>query len=483
MTASPKIDETRILIYGAGTAGAMIGREIVNDPAQGLELVVYADDDPEKTGGELQGVPIAGGIAELPEIINQYEIEEVLIAMPSASGDIIRKISDVCIDEETPYRVLPGIFEIIHGDAFLNQIREIEYENLLKREPIELDLEAISGKKEGRTVLVTGAGGSIGSELCRQLTSFKPRSILMLGHGENSIYEIANEMAEKYPGLPTYPLISSVCDRAKVRRFMEKYRPEIVFQAAAHKHVPLMEVNIEEAIKNNVTGTRVMAEEAQNSGAEQFVLISTDKAVNPVNAMGASKMIAELFVQSIPRKGRTRYITVRFGNVMGSRGSVINLFKRQIAAGGPVTVTHPDVTRYFMTTYEAVQLVIQASAIGEDRDIMILDMGQPIRIEDLALDLIRLSGKVPEKDIAIEYIGLKPGERLYEELFTNYEDLKATEIDEIMAAVPLNINAERIIKLVNAIEEAAAQMDTVLMLDILRDLVPTYDPDRYIREL
>jgi len=467
--------DKRVVICGAGEAGEMIAREIVKHPRLMLKPVAFLDDDRRKTGKEVAGIPVVGVTAEVATAARKFNADEVLIAMPSATGDAVRRIAETCMAAALTYRILPGIFEIIHGDARLSQLREVEVEDLLKRDPIRLDLESIRESVAGRTVLVTGAGGSIGSELCRQLTSFAPRRLVMLGRGENSVFNIGLEMEQKFPQTPCATVVGDARDRAKMEAVFRQYRPEIIYHAAAHKHITLMEQNLEEAIKNNVTGTRVVAEEALAAGVDRFVLISTDKAVNPVSAMGASKNVAELVAQCLRGRGRTSFVTVRFGNVLGSRGSVITLFKKQIAQGGPVTITHRDMTRYFMTIYEAVQLVIQASAIGLDGEIMILDMGKPVRIQDLAYDLIRLSGFVPEKDIEIKYVGIKPGERLMEELFASYEDLKTTPIEEIMVAIHPPVDAAAKLPLILALEEAAAAMDRERTTALLRELVPTYN--------
>ncbi len=470
------VKNKRVIICGAGEAGEMIAREIAKHPRLNLEAVAFLDDDRTKTGRTVAGIPVVGVTGEVATAGERLAADEVLIAIPSAAGSVVRRIAEACIAAALTYRILPGIFEIIHGDARLSQLREVEVEDLLKRDPIVLDLASIRESVTAKTILVTGAGGSIGSELCRQLTSFDPKLIVILGHGENSVFNIAVELEQKFSRTPVIPLVGDVRDRAKMHAVFQRYRPDIVYHAAAHKHITLMEQNLEEAVKNNVTGTRVAAEEALAAGADRFVLISTDKAVNPVSAMGASKMVAELVVRCLLARRPTTFVTVRFGNVLGSRGSVITLFKKQIAQGGPVTITHRDMTRYFMTIYEAVQLVIQASALGLDGEVMILDMGKPVRIQDLAYDLIRLSGYVPGKDIAIEYIGVKPGERLVEELFASYEDLKTTPIDEIMAALPPPVDADAVMPKISRLEEAAAAMDREATVKYLRELVPSYDP-------
>lgn len=479
MDTPPSSRVKNVIICGAGEAGEMIAREIAKHPRLGLRTVAFLDDERAKTGGEVAGVPVVGVTAEVANQAERLKADEVLIAMPSASGDAVRRIAEICIAAELTYRILPGIFEIIHGDARLSQLREVEVEDLLKRDPIELDLDSIRESVSGRNILVTGAGGSIGSELCRQLTSFDPASLLLLGHGENSVFNIALEIEQKFPATAAVALVGDIRDRGTMKAAFKKYRPDIVYHAAAHKHITLMEQNVEEAVKNNVTGTRTLAEAAIEAETGRFILVSTDKAVNPVSTMGASKMVAEMVVQCLRESTLTEFITVRFGNVLGSRGSVITLFKKQIAQGGPVTITHRDMTRYFMTVYEAVQLLIQASAIGHDGEIMILDMGKPVRIADLAYDLIRLSGYVPEKDIGIEYVGIKRGERLSEELFASYEDLKETPIEEIMVAIPPPISAKAdLVKYkIEKLEEAAAAMDLETTVQLLRELVPTYNPE------
>ncbi|MHB1702465.1 MAG: polysaccharide biosynthesis protein, partial [Acidobacteriaceae bacterium] len=390
--------------------------------------------DPEKEGFLIHGVPVLGPRSVLPDVIRAQQVNEVIIALPMASSSAVREVVSLCTPLGVELKTLPSMHELIDGKVSISQIRNVEIEDVLQRDSVQLDMDAISGYLTGETVLVTGAGGSIGSELCRQIVRFKPKRLLILGHGENSIYEIDLELGRMGAEADIVPIIADVQDLNRIDQVFSNYRPGVVFHAAAHKHVPLMEANPEEAVKNNVFGTRNVAEAAHRHGSKRFVLISTDKAVNPANVMGASKRVAELVVQELSRRSSTTFVAVRFGNVLGSRGSVIPLFKRQIAQGGPVTVTHPDMTRYFMTIPEAAQLVIQAGAMGQGGEIFLLDMGKPVRILDLAVDLIRLSGFEPYVDIPIEFVGVRPGEKLNEELLTSVETTVATKHNRIVVA-------------------------------------------------
>lgn len=430
----PTATKKRVLIIGAGDAGAMIAREMRSNPGLGIEPVGFVDDDRAKQGMLIHNVPVLGNREDIPRIVRESRIDETIIAMPTAPGKTIREIKAICQSVPVSFKTIPGIYELITGIVSLKQIRDVQIEDLLRREPVRTDVTAIQHYLAGTTILVTGAGGSIGSELCRQIARYAPRELILLGHGENSLYKMGLELDEKYPDLKYRQVIGDIRDRHRMRWAFERFKPATVFHAAAHKHVPLMEVNRAEAITNNVLGTQNLLGLATRCGVERFVLISSDKAVNPVNIMGASKRLAEMLVQeAADRTGRT-YVAVRFGNVLGSRGSVVPRFQEQIAAGGPVTITHPDMLRYFMTIPEAVQLVLQAAALGQDGEVFVLDMGEPLRVLDLALDLIELSGLQPYADIDIEFTGVRPGEKLSEELFVDGENYHTTRHDKIFVA-------------------------------------------------
>lgn len=424
----------RTMVYGAGEAGLMLVKEYARHPELGCQVVGFLDDDPRKLGGELSGIKVLGSGADLAPLAEKHRVSHLVIAMPSAKGNVIRQITEQGRQLGLQIKILPGIFEMVGSTVLVRQVRDVQIEDILGREEIKVDLEAIAGYLSGETVLVTGAGGSIGSELCRQAARFRPKQLLLLGHGENSIYEIHQELRQIYPDLDLRPVIADIQDEAKIRRIFEQYRPGVVFHAAAHKHVPLMEANPDEAIKNNIFGTLHVARAADFYKAKRFVLLSSDKAVNPTSVMGATKRAAEYVIQSLAANSATVFMAVRFGNVLGSRGSVIPLFKRQIAAGGPVTVTDPKMVRYFMTIPEAVQLVVQAGSMGRGGEVFVLDMGKPVRIVDLATDLIRLSGLEPEVDIRIEFTGVRPGEKLFEELLTAEEGTMTTMHERIYVA-------------------------------------------------
>lgn len=422
------------LIFGAGDAGVMICREIKRHSNSGYKIVGFVDDDPAKQGLRVAGVPVLGTRDDLDRLVGQYGITHMIIAMPSAKGRTVREISNLALDLGLQVKVLPGLYELVEGKVSVSHIRDVQIEDLLGREEISVDLESIAAYLAGETVLVTGAGGSIGSELCRQIAQFGPRKLVLLGHGENSIHDIYLELREKYPTLDLIPVIASVQDKARIDAVFDEFRPGVVFHAAAHKHVPLMELNPTEAIKNNVFGTLNVALAADRVGVSRFVMLSSDKAVNPTSVMGMTKRVAEIVIQWLNRQSKTIFVAVRFGNVLGSRGSVVPLFQRQIDAGGPVTVTDPRMVRYFMTIPEAVQLVIQAGALGTGGEVFVLDMGEPVRILDLARDLIRLSGYEPDVDIPIVFTGARPGEKLCEELLTAEEGMKATSHERIFRA-------------------------------------------------
>ncbi|MFZ3171904.1 MAG: nucleoside-diphosphate sugar epimerase/dehydratase [Carboxydocellales bacterium] len=434
-----RIGIKRALIVGAGDAGAVVAREFKRPNGIQVRPIGFIDDDPQKLSLQMLGLSVLGTRQDIPRLVKQYFINEIIIALPSAPRSVIKNIVNICKDTGVQLKILPGVYELINGRVSVNQIRDVQVEDLLGREPIQVDLEEIASYLKEQVVLVTGAGGSIGSELCRQTCRFNPKKLILLGHGENSIYEIEMELRRKFPGLAIETEIVDIQDRGKIDNIFEKYKPEVVFHAAAHKHVPLMEKNPEEAIKNNILGTRNVAEAADKAHAKVFVMISTDKAVNPTSVMGATKRVAEMIVQSMDKVSKTRFVAVRFGNVLGSRGSVIPLFKKQIGEGGPVTVTHPEMVRYFMTIPEATQLVIQAGAMAKGGETFILDMGEPVKIDDLARDLIRLSGLEPDIDIQVVYTGVRPGEKLYEELLTEEEGTLKTKHERILVAKPTEV--------------------------------------------
>jgi FlaA1/EpsC-like NDP-sugar epimerase len=414
-------NKKKTLIVGAGSAGTMVARQLLKNPETDLFPVAFVDDDFHKWNLQIYNLYVKGAIKDIPELVESMEIENIVIAIPSLKKSELKRIYEQCAKTKAKTKILPLIEDLVSGKVSVKQIRDVEVEDLLGREPIELDMSSISKKLTGKTVLVTGAGGSIGSEICRQISRFSPERILLLGHGENSIYQIDMELKKKYSQeFEIIPIIADVQDRARIFAVMKQYRPDVVYHAAAHKHVPLMEYNPGEAVKNNIFGTRNVAEAADAFDVKNFVLISTDKAVNPPNVMGATKRFTEMIVQNLAKESKTKFVAVRFGNVLGSRGSVIPLFKKQIQAGGPVTVTDPEITRYFMTIPEASRLVIQAGALARGGEVFVLDMGEPVKIVDLAKNLITLSGYSIE-EIGIEYTGLRPGEKMYEELLNENE--------------------------------------------------------------
>jgi FlaA1/EpsC-like NDP-sugar epimerase len=427
-------DARRAIIAGAGAAGEMIVKELLSHPQLGLNPIGFVDDDASKHGHRMCDLPVLGALSAIPDIVSQYDIDEIIIAMPRAPGRIVRRVVKAALEAGAKTRTIPGMYDILSGRVTVASLREVEIQDLLRRDPIQTDLQQVRSLATGETVLVTGAGGSIGSELCRQLARLEPSQILLLGHGENSIFDVELELAESYPNVTYVPIVADVRDRERMRRVIERYQPYAVFHAAAHKHVPLMEGNLAEAITNNVLGTRNVAELSAEFGVEHLVLISTDKAVRPTNVMGATKRVAEQIVQEIAETRRRNFVAVRFGNVLGSRGSVVPTFLRQIQTGGPVTVTHPEMRRYFMTIPEAVQLVLQAGAIGKGGEVFVLNMGEPVKILDLATDLIRLSGLEVGTDIEIRFTGTRPGEKLYEELFFSSENAYPTGHPKVLRA-------------------------------------------------
>jgi FlaA1/EpsC-like NDP-sugar epimerase len=489
-----------VLIMGAGEAGSGILREIRANPQTGLLPVGFIDDDPSKRGVLIQRVRVLGDREAIPALVREHHVEQMIIAMPSAPGKTVREITGICEEAGVRARVIPGMYELLGETIHINQLRDVQIEDLLRREPIRTDTAQVEALLRGRRVLVTGAGGSIGAELCRQIARCEPAEIVLLGHGENSVFDIHNELharLENREGTRQNPeahsgagakrsaaaapvlqsVIADIRFEERLQHVMERHRPEIVFHAAAHKHVPFMESNIEDAVTNNVLGTRRLVDACVAGGVTHFVLISTDKAVNPASVMGATKRVAELIVREAARTTGRCFVAVRFGNVLGSRGSVVPYFQKQIAGGGPVTVTHPEMSRYFMTIPEAVQLVLQAAALGLGGELFVLDMGEPVRIVDLARDLIRLSGLEPDRDIEIRFTGLRPGEKLSEDLFGEQESYSRTEHQKIFVCRDGGDTSAALRSEVQALVAAAERGSVDETRRLLHRLVPEYGGD------
>jgi FlaA1/EpsC-like NDP-sugar epimerase len=476
---SRRIVERRTLIYGAGSAGITLLKEIRHNPRLTYHLCGFLDDSPDKKGLRLAGVPVLGGGDEIDALVKEHNIETILIAIPSATGAEMTRILKHCHAAKAECKTVPGLGEIIEGHALAGQIREVAVEDLLGRTPVQLDEGQIRRQLEGKTVLVTGAAGSIGSELCRQIARFRPAKIVGFEIAESPLFEIDREMRQAFPHVPFLPVVGSIQNRARIDEVLSQYKPSAIYHAAAYKHVPLMEAHIFEAVENNVFGTYNMAVAAAKHGVEDFVLISSDKAVRPTNVMGATKRVAELFLLAL-QNGRTNYVAVRFGNVLGSNGSVIPIFKKQIAAGGPVTVTHPEMRRFFMTIPESCQLVLQASAIGKGGQICVLDMGQPVKIVDLARNLILLSGLKPDEDIKIKFTGMRPGEKLYEELSTLLEDTVPTTHEKIRIFIGNGMPAGDIQVWLGHLHDVCEARDTGRLVVALKELVLDYNPSIYL---
>lgn len=471
-------DGKKILIVGAGDCGEKICREIINNYKLRHNIVGFIDDDPEKLGKKIHGIPVLGFTGEARKVSKKTRADEVLVAIPSATSKEIRKIIDICKECGITFKIIPGYSELIDGKVTVNSIREVAYCDLLGREVIKLDTEEIGGYLKGKRVLVTGAGGSIGSELCRQICRFKPESVILYERAESPLYEIELDIRHGFPGMRCIAVLADVRDTGELNKTFMTHKPHVVFHAAAYKHVPMLELQPWKAIENNIRGTLNLVEVSKKHKVERFVFVSTDKAVRPTNIMGASKRVAEMLVQSQNGCGlsNTRFMIVRFGNVIGSVGSVVPLFKKQIEKGGPVTVTHPDVTRYFMTIPEACQLILQTGAMGIGGEIFLLDMGTPIKIVDMARDLIRLSGFVPDEDIKIEYVGLRPGEKLYEELITEGEGIVPTSHEKIMALKGLDCSLDILNGNIEELTRLSEDQDHNKIKQLLKKIVPEYMP-------
>ncbi len=468
-----KAQAKRALIVGAGDAGALVVRELQKSSQINLTAAGFLDDNPTKQRQQIYGVPVVGTVTDLAHVLDNQHIDEVIIAIPSAPGRIIRMVSDICRLKGIPFRTMPGIYELLGGKVSVSRLRDVDITDLLRREPARIRDEEIGETLNGRVVMVTGAGGSIGRELCRQIARWGPAELLMLGHGENSIFEALLDLQESFPGLPIQPLICDVRDRERLGNLMTKYQPQVVFHAAAHKHVPMMEKNVEEAVSNNILGTQNLVDLAVAHGVERLVMISTDKAIRPVNVMGGTKRIGEMIVLDAAARSGLAYSVVRFGNVLGSRGSVVPIFKRQIARGGPITITHPDMRRYFMTIPEAVYLVLQSSSLGQGGETYVLNMGQQVRILDLAEDLIRLSGLTPGRDVEIVFTGVRPGEKLSEDLWDEGCTFQPTPHPDIFRLdTQEELHGEELRRAVNELGRLAREGDSTSVVRMLDDLIP-----------
>lgn len=470
-----KINASKIMIIGAGESSNMLIKEITNSSFINGQVKCLIDDDPGKLGKYIQGIKVVGNRESILHNARKYEIDQIIIALPSASRKNIKEITNICKETDCELKILPGIYQLVNGEVGISNLRNVEVEDLLGREPIQVNVDQIAEYVRGKVVLVTGGGGSIGSELCRQIAQHIPKQLIIVDIYENNAYDIKQELEQKYPRLNLEVLIGSVRNTSRMNSIFEKYRPDIVYHAAAHKHVPLMEDSPNEAIKNNVYGTLKTVQAADKYGTGRFVLISTDKAVNPTNIMGASKRICEMIVQMYDKHSDTEFVAVRFGNVLGSNGSVIPLFKNQIAHGGPVTVTDPEIIRYFMTIPEAVSLVIEAGLYAKGGEIFVLDMGEPVKILDLAENLIRLSGYTPYDDIPIVFTGLRPGEKLYEELLMSEEGMKDTENKMIHIGRPIEINEDKFLQQLEKLK-MALEKEPDDIRNMIKEVVPTYNP-------
>lgn len=474
---STDADMVNTLIIGAGDAGATIAREIERYHKRSRKVIGFIDDDESKFNRLMGGVRILGNRYDIPSIVKENKVKEIIIAMPSVTRNEIRNIMEICSPLKCKVNTLPGMYQLLDDEVLVSHLHPVSIEDLLERDEVRLDMDIVEHYIRDKVVLVTGAGGSIGSEICRQIMRVGPKQLLLLGHGENSIYLINQELKNIYKDGPIIPIIADIRDKQQLDQIFTQYNPQVVFHAAAHKHVPLMEIQPMAAVLNNIYGTRNVADVAGRHGVERFVMISTDKAVNPTSVMGATKRVAEKVIISMNDTYDTKYITVRFGNVLGSRGSVIPLFKKQIEAGGPVTVTDPEMTRYFMTIPEASQLVLQAGAMGKGGEVFLLDMGEPVKIIDLARNMIRLSGLEPDKDIHIKITGLRPGEKKYEELLTSEEGTNRTNHTKIFEAPLDTVDRDWLIDKIAIFDSCETDMDVI---GVLQDIIPTYTPNHNV---
>ena len=473
--ATKNTDISRVLIIGAGCAGEMVVKELEKNPQLNKKAVAIIDDDITRIGDQVSGVNIVGTRNSILKIVKLYKIDEIIFSIANISKKGKKEIIDICKNTNCKIKTIPGIYEIIDGKVDIKQVRDVDIEDLLGREPIEVDFNLMGSYIQDSTILVTGAGGSIGSELCRQIANIRPKKLIMLDNYENNLYSIQQELIRKYgDSIKMIAVVASIREQKRMEKIFDKYRPEVVFHAAAHKHVPLMENSPGEAIKNNIFGTLNVAMLSSKYNVKRFLLISTDKAVNPTNVMGATKRAAEMIIQSLNEESKTEFVAVRFGNVLGSNGSVIPLFKKQIEEGGPVTVTHPKIIRYFMTIEEAVGLVIQAGGMAKGGEIFVLDMGEPVKILDLAKNLIRLSGFEPDVDIKIVFTGLRPGEKLYEELLMSEEGLLDTKHKKIFIGRPIDFDKNDLQKYLIELRDIVLEEDDELMEQAMKNLVPTF---------
>ncbi len=467
------LDLRKTLVVGAGDAGALVVRELQKNPQLNIRPIGFLDDNPAKQKQQIYGVPVIGKITDISSVMDNHKIDEVIIAIPSAPGRVVRLVADVCRLKNVAFKTMPGIYELLDGKVNVSRLREVDITDLLRREPASINEAEVSETIRGKKVMITGAGGSIGKELCRQVSRWDPKVLYLMGHGENSIFESILELKASFPQIPLVPVIADMRDRRRLENVFQEHKPDIVFHAAAHKHVPLMEVNVEDAVTNNIYGTRNIVEVSLKNDVDHLIMISSDKAIRPINVMGATKRMAEMIVIDAAHRSGRKYSVVRFGNVLGSRGSVVPLFKSQIATGGPVTVTHPDMMRYFMTIPEAVHLVLQAAAFGDGGDTFVLNMGKQVRILDLAEDLIRLSGLEPYKEIEIVFTGIRPGEKLKEDLWedghlfvpTSHPEIYRHEGEELLNGDALRAVTDELFKL-------ARENETQAIVDLLDQAIP-----------